>query len=89
MQALGNEGAFAGLGVELGEDAREGELEGMSKLTLDIATYAEETAASAEQMSATTQQTNASTPEIVASVDLLSNHSERLSRLTEQLDLAR
>jgi methyl-accepting chemotaxis protein len=40
-------------------------------------------------MSATTQQTNASTQEIVASVDLLSNHSERLSRLTEQFDLAR
>jgi methyl-accepting chemotaxis protein len=65
------------------------ELEGMSKLTADIATYAEETAASAEQMSATTQQTNASTQEIVSSVEQLSSHSERLSALTEQLDLAR
>ena len=65
------------------------ELGGMSRLTADIASYAEETAASAEQMSATTQQTNASTQEIVASVEQLSTHSERLSRLTEQLDLAR
>jgi methyl-accepting chemotaxis protein len=65
------------------------ELEGMSKLTADIATYAEETAASAQQMSATTQQTNASTQEIVSSVEQLSSHSERLSALTEQLDLAR
>ena len=59
----------------------------MSQLTTDIATYAEETAASAQQMSATTQQTNASTQEIVASVDQLSVHSRAL-RLTEQLDLA-
>jgi methyl-accepting chemotaxis protein len=65
------------------------ELDGMSRLTSDIATYAEETAASAQQMSATTQQTNASTQEIVASVTLLSTHSEKLSRLTDQLDLAR
>ncbi len=65
------------------------ELDGMSKLTSDIATYAEETAASAQQMSATTQQTNASTQEIVASVAQLSDHSNNLSRLTEQLDLAR
>ena len=49
------------------------ELDGMSRLTADIATYAEETAASAEQMSATTQQTNASTQEIVASVEQLSS----------------
>jgi methyl-accepting chemotaxis protein len=65
------------------------ELDGMSRLTSDIATYAEETAASAQQMSATTQQTNASTQEIVASVSQLSTHSEKLSRLTDQLDLAR
>jgi methyl-accepting chemotaxis protein len=65
------------------------ELGGIGRLTSDIATYAEETAASAEQMSATTQQTNASTQEIVASVAQLSDHSEKLSRLTEQLDLAR
>jgi methyl-accepting chemotaxis protein len=65
------------------------ELGGIGRLTADIATYAEETAASAEQMSATTQQTNASTQEIVASVAQLSDHSEKLSRLTEQLDLAR
>ena len=49
----------------------------MSKLTTDIATYAEETAASAEQMSATTQQTNASTQEIVVSVEQLSDQSEQ------------
>ena len=49
------------------------ELDGMSRLTSDIATFAEETAASAEQMSATTQQTNASTQEIVASVEQLSD----------------
>jgi methyl-accepting chemotaxis protein len=65
------------------------ELGGIGQLTADIATYAEETAASAEQMSATTQQTNASTQEIVASVAQLSDHSEKLSALTEQLDLAR
>jgi methyl-accepting chemotaxis protein len=65
------------------------ELDGMSKLTADIATYAEETAASAEEMSATTQQTNASTQEVLASVALLSDHSQQLSRLTKQLDLAR
>src|SRR4051812_40358456 len=65
------------------------ELGGMDRLTSDIATYAEETAASAEEMSATTEQTNASTQEIVASVELLSSQSERLSRLTDQLDLAR
>jgi methyl-accepting chemotaxis protein len=65
------------------------ELDGMSKLTADIATNAEETAASAEQMSATTEQTNASTQEIVASVAQLSDHTQNLSRLTEQLDLAR
>jgi methyl-accepting chemotaxis protein len=65
------------------------ELEGMSRLTAEIATYAEETAASAQQMSATTQQTNASTQEIVASVAQLSSHSERLCALTDQLDLAR
>ncbi len=65
------------------------ELGGIGQLTADIATYAEETAASAQQMSATTQQTNASTQEIVASVAQLSDHSEKLSRLTEQLDLAR
>ena len=65
------------------------ELGGIGQLTADIATYAEETAASAEQMSATTQQTNASTQEIVASVAQLSDHSAKLSRLTEQLDLAR
>jgi len=40
-------------------------------------------------MSATTQQTNASTQEIVASVAQLSDHSDTLSRLTDQLDLAR
>jgi methyl-accepting chemotaxis protein len=65
------------------------ELDGMSELTKNIADYAEETAASAEQMSATTQQTNASTQEIVASVELLSSQSQRLSALTDQLDLAR
>jgi methyl-accepting chemotaxis protein len=65
------------------------ELDGMNRLTGDIATFAEETAASAQQMSATTQQTNASTQEVVASVGLLTGHSERLSELTEQLDLAR
>src|SRR3954451_10769238 len=65
------------------------ELGGMSKLTSDIANFAEETAASAEEMSATTEQTNASTQEIVASVELLSAQSQRLSLLTEQLDLAR
>src|SRR4051794_38447123 len=64
------------------------ELGGMSKLTSDIANFAEETAASAEEMSATTEQTNASTQEIVASVELLSSQSERLSHLTEKLDLA-
>ena len=35
------------------------------------------------------KQTNASTQEIVASVAALSDHSDKLSRLTEQLDLAR
>ncbi len=40
-------------------------------------------------MSAVTEETNASTQEIVASVDLLASHSEKLSRLTERLDLAR
>jgi methyl-accepting chemotaxis protein len=74
------DGAVGLIAVELG---------GMSQLTADIATYAEETAASAEQMSATTQQTNASTQEIVASVAQLSDHSDKLSRLTDQLDLAR
>jgi methyl-accepting chemotaxis protein len=63
------------------------ELDGMSRLTGTIAAVAEETAASAEQMSATTEQTNAATQEIVASVDLLNNHSQELSRLTERLDL--
>src|SRR4051794_10421075 len=65
------------------------ELGGMSQLTNEIADFAEETAASAEQMSATTEQTNASTQEIVASVELLSSQSQRLSALTDQLDLAR
>lgn len=64
------------------------ELGGMSQLTTDIATYAEETAASAEEMSATTQQTNASTQEIVASVTQLSSQSDALSELTKQLELA-
>ena len=61
------------------------ELDGMGRLTSDIAAFAEETAASAEQMSATTQQTNASTQEVVASVDQLSSQSEALSALTQQL----
>ena len=65
------------------------ELEGMSKLTSDIANFAEETAASAEQMSATTEQTNASTQEIVASVDALHATPSASPRLTDQLDLAR
>ncbi|HEX6025991.1 MAG TPA: globin-coupled sensor protein [Solirubrobacter sp.] len=70
------DGAVGRITVELGD---------MGRLTNDIATFAEETAASAQQMSATTQQTNASTQEVVASVELLSSRSERLSQLTSTL----